>query len=327
MGQQLFKVNLERVNLTETDETTVVSRLTLSNNEKDDITFFYFNESNDIVRNDHQMAGSQIRDHLSQFTTTNELTEIDTELYKILTETVFPFVDKYYKEAIKEIKNTLERQVKLKRNLVSLLKEEESGKNLTFGSNDNFISNENNNDREKKQLNNKKLSYIAIESLISILLTLIKSAEKHDSAVVNQILSLADQLCEQIPAKYLLFFNQDKLLLKHLNPLVEYIEQLSLSSDSIVAKKTIKILLRFSIATGSFKGILPLLSKLVFDLSNTYDLKILFEQLNNCFTESVDQLEKQKQQKTSSLYLDQEKDNDSTSKESTGMEPIISFLP
>ena len=327
MGQQLFKVNLERVNSTGTDETTVVSHLTLSNNEKDDITFFYFNESNDIVRNDHQMSGSQIRDHLFQLTTTNELMEIDTELYKILTETVFPLVDKYYKEAIKEIKNTLERQVKLKKNLVSLLKEEESGKNWTFGSNDNFISNENNNDQEKKQLKNKKLSYIAIESLISILLILMKSIEKHDSAVVNQILSLADQLCEQIPAKYLLFFNQEKLLLKSLNPLVEYIERLSLSSDSIVATKTIKILLRFSIATGSFKGILPVLSKLVSDLSNTYDLKILFEQLNNCFTESVDQLEKQKQQKTTSLYLDQEKDNDATSKESTGMKPIISFLP
>jgi len=49
----------------------------------------------------------------------------------------------------------------------------------------------------------KNVSYFTLQSLISILLILIKSTEKSDSTIIYQIFSLASQLTEQIAMKCL----------------------------------------------------------------------------------------------------------------------------
>ena len=110
----------------------------------------------------------------------------------------------------------------------------------------------------------KQLTYFAIESLITILLILIKSAEKHDPTIIQRILTLTSQLCEQLPMNCLSSSNQDNFLFISLKPLIDYIEELSLTNDPMVTKLTRKTLLSFSVAKGSFKDLLPLLNELIF---------------------------------------------------------------
>ena len=59
-------------------------------------------------------------------------------------------------------------------------------------------------------------------------------------------------------------------LFKSLEPLINYINELSLSTDLFISKQTIKILLSFSIAKGSFKDILYLLNKLIFNTNEIF---------------------------------------------------------
>jgi hypothetical protein len=136
----------------------------------------------------------------------------------------------------------------------------------------------------------QQLSYFAIQSLTSILLILIKSAEKNDPTIIHQILILTGQLCEQLPMECL--SSENTLLFKSLEPLTNYINELSLSTDSILLKQIIQIRLSFSIAKGSFKDLLPLLNELIFNTTEIYNVQSLIIQMNNFLTETINEYEK-----------------------------------
>ncbi|CAF3976097.1 unnamed protein product [Rotaria sordida] len=157
-------------------------------------------------------------------------------------------------------------------------------------------------DGNSKEMQLPELSHFIIQSLTSILIILIKSAEKSDPTIVHQILTLTSQLCEQIPAKCL--STGDNLLSASLKPLTDYIYDLSFSKDSTVAKKAIKIRLGFSISQASFKHILPLLTNLIFITDDVYDVQGLFIRWNDDLTVALDDWEKQ--QSTDSTETDED---------------------
>ena len=128
-----------------------------------------------------------------------------------------------------------------------------------------------------------QLFYFAIESLTSILLILIKSAEKTDPTLIDQILSLTEQLSQQLPIKSLSSTNQ--LLFKSLEPLINYISQLS--NDSIFSKRTTKILLSLAVAKGSLKDLLVLFNNLILNTTDTFNVHILLQQINNYLSQNL----------------------------------------
>ncbi|CAF1202897.1 unnamed protein product, partial [Didymodactylos carnosus] len=130
----------------------------------------------------------------------------------------------------------------------------------------------------------QQLSYFALQSLLSVLLVLIKSVHNTDSTIIYQILTMTKQFIEQIPAKYLASENfKQSSLFTSLKPLSNYIEELSIQTVDLTAKKqAIEILLRFAVAKASFTELLHLIARLVFntDNINIYDVRGLILQLN-----------------------------------------------
>ncbi|CAF0846196.1 unnamed protein product [Didymodactylos carnosus] len=118
----------------------------------------------------------------------------------------------------------------------------------------------------------------------------------------------------------------DSLLFKSLKPLTNYINDLSSTKDLIIAKQAAIILWSFSIAKASFKDILLILSKLIFNTVDIYNAQGLFLQFNNGLTAAINEWEKQKEQLSDETASDsdyqsdsnQDKDDDITSKETTG---------
>ena len=142
-----------------------------------------------------------------------------------------------------------------------------------------------------------QLSFFAIQSLISILLILIKSAEKNDPTIIEQILLLTRQLTQQLPVRSLSSTNQ--MLFKSIEPLTNYIIQLS--TNSLYTTQTIEILLHFALAKGSFKEILNLLKNLIFNTTNEFHLQDLCRKMNNHISKYVEN--NQDFQSTSFDYL------------------------
>jgi len=313
MGQQLFKVDLNIGN-----DTPITSETILSSAGKDDISFFFpLNTSSDPTEanNDHQIPNSQIecikqiRDYLSILTKSIQWENINTEINEILMSSVFPSIIKQNEKVIEEINTRMAYKQQLQTALINKLKEDNYCNVSIFSQS--FIDSTSENGiiaENQQQQKDKQLSYFAIQSLLSILLILIKSAEKNDPTIIHQILILTGQLCEQLPIRCL--SSKNSFLFKSLEPLTNYIHDLSLRSDSIVSKQAIKILLSFSIAKGSFKDMLSLLNKLIFNTTDVYHVQGLIIQLNNGLTETINEWEKPDNESN-------EGDN-TTSKELTG---------
>ncbi len=128
---------------------------------------------------------------------------------------------------------------------------------------------------------------------------LLESVQKSDSHIVHQMLNLTNQLVEQIPLKYLSpdVYKRSNNLFKSLKPLTNYIQELSIHSDidPIAANQSIKILFNFSVIKASFKDILPLIRKLVFNTNDIFDIRKLLVKLNKYLTMTIDRFEKEKQ--------------------------------
>ncbi|CAF1399017.1 unnamed protein product [Rotaria sordida] len=131
--------------------------------------------------------------------------------------------------------------------------------------------------------------------LTSVLLILIRSAEKNDPSIINQILTLASQFCEQIPMKHLsspvLSPTTHHFLWKPLQPLTNYINELYLSEDQRISNQCVKILLSISIVKGSLKDILSVLRKLIFNKDDVYNVRGLLLQMNDCVLGTISRRE------------------------------------
>ncbi|CAF0748456.1 unnamed protein product [Adineta steineri] len=296
MGQELFEVHLN------TDEPIVITSETITSTVgNDDISlFFSLKNSSDLTEsnNDNQIPNSQteyikqIRNYLSTLTTPTQWEKLNSDINDILTNNVFPSIT----EQNNKITSIIDDRVTYKQQLeTSLTKKLQDNKYINLSifaqSFSNATLDNTNQQQDKDKYQSDQLSYFAIQSLISILLLLIKSAEKNDPIIIQQILILTGQLCEQFPVKCL--SSKNKFLFKSLEPLTNYIHELSLTTDPAISKQALKILLSFSIAKGSFKDILSLLNKLIFNTSDIYHVQGLIIQLNNGLTEAIDEWEKQ----------------------------------
>jgi hypothetical protein len=336
MGQHLFKVNLETVD--SIDNSTVF----LSSSDTDDLSFFYSStlpvetttspveyETSSQIPNCKSLFIKQIQNHLAVLTNSAELKELNTQINDILIGNVLLSISNCYKKAMREITDILENQQRLQTSLMSKVNEEEyailsifakpfvdsSSKDKNTSSAETEVETDGERQlrlakqkQQKAELQAQQISYFALQSLTSVLLILMKSAEKNDPAVVQQILVLTNQLCEQIPMNSLSPIesssNYSGFLFKSLKPLITYIDEVSLTKDPIVVKEAKKILLSFAIAKGSFRDILPVLYRLIFETSDVYNVRGLFLQLNNGLTLAIDQREKEKQQTTSIQNID-----------------------
>ncbi|CAF4720715.1 unnamed protein product, partial [Rotaria magnacalcarata] len=132
-----------------------------------------------------------------------------------------------------------------------------------------------------------------------MLLMLLKSVHKSDSTIVHQMLIVKNQLLEKIPLNYLSsnIYKRSNNLFKSLKPLTDYIQELSMQADidPFAANQSIKILFNFSVMKASFKDILPLIRKLIFNTNDSFDVRKLFVKLNKHLMIRMDQFEKEKQ--------------------------------
>ncbi|CAF3851995.1 unnamed protein product [Rotaria sordida] len=227
MGQQLSHVNEKLLSMTNNDSTQLTSDAIIADSGKDDILTL-LNVRNPLESNgsnpipvSERFHTKQIQTHLFQLTNSVEHKAINLEIYDILFENVFKNdLASHSQKTINEVEAILNQQQKLQTALMKKIQEEKNANQSIF-----------NKDKAERQA--QQLSYFAIQSLTSILLILIKSAEKHDPTIVQQILTLASQLCEQMPMKCLSFATNGTFLVKSLKPLTTYISDLSSQEDPI----------------------------------------------------------------------------------------------
>ncbi|CAF4182818.1 unnamed protein product [Rotaria sp. Silwood2] len=347
MGPQLSKINLKIIELTKAEDVTLNSDTIVSNNGKEDINLFLTiknvtdTRTNSILLDNggHRVLNSenklikQIQNNLSLLINTTEQTTINTEIDNILMKDILAFVTNHYQSAMKDIQDILKTQQRLQGALKEKLEMDKNVDRSVFAEpyavpyavkkkQVAFVTTTR--EQQKNEFQFQKLSFFGLQTLTSILLMLIRSAEKNDPRIVDQILRLASELCEQIPVKCLsssvLSPAINNLLCKSLKPLTIYINELYLSEDQIVAKHAVKILLSISIAKASLKDILPILYKLIFNKDDVYDIRGLLLQMNDGLIETITEMEESMRKvfngKASVLTLDTDSSEDESESES-----------
>ncbi|CAF3840928.1 unnamed protein product [Rotaria sordida] len=335
MGAQLSKINLKLIELTTTDDLTLSSDTIVSSYGKEDINLFLpikfttdtktslilsdddcqiFNYENKLIK--------QIRNHLSLLTNTTEQIAINDEIDHILMKDIYELITNQYQRAMKDIQHIFNTKEELHRTIKEKL---DIDKNI-----DEFISTvpyaTTRVEEEKKievatttskqqqvDVGFQKFLGFSLQMLTSVLLILIRSAEKNDPSIINQILTLANQFCEQIPIERLsssiLSPTTHNLLWKPLQPLTNYINELYLSEDQHVSNQSIKILLSISIAKGSLKDILSILKKLIFNKDNVvYDVRGLLLQMNDCVLGTINSNEDASENEDEEEHKDKHED-------------------
>jgi len=315
MGQNLSNANTKLTEFVKKDGIPLTTEKILSGSDTNDTSVFLCSknltdtttcttESNydNLIANSEKQLIQNIQNQLYLLTNINELEKINSQIHATLTETIFLPMVTDFRQTINDIKATFEKQEQLQ---ISLIKKLEDEKNIDQGiftlidsssenTNDDNVQESEFDKQIKKEANiqDQQLSHLATESFSSILLLLIKSAEKYDPSTVHQVLTLTGQLYENIPMKYLSTINnKNNFLFKSLISLTNYVNQLPPSTDLIIKKETIKILLSFAIAKGSFKDILPILNQLIFNTTDVFNVRNLFIQLNNGLTNTIKKLE------------------------------------
>lgn len=275
MGQQLFKVQLDP---------NITNEIPLDQIE-DDITCFFASKSsypNQQISALQTEYIKQIQNDLFLLTKSSRWEQINNDINEQFIQTILTSILDQNKTLIEE-QNT--RSIYKQELQTSLTTKMTNDKNLTLSIfAQSSSSDDTRNDEEKQE---ELISYFGLQSLISILLILIRSVEKNDPKVLEEILLLTNNLCEQLPMKCL--SSKTNLLFKSLEPFTNYIQMLSSSStDDMISKQIIQIQLCFSIAKGSFRDILSLLSKLIFNTNQIYQVESLFIQMNNYLTKSLE---------------------------------------
>ncbi|CAF3325918.1 unnamed protein product [Rotaria socialis] len=249
-----------------------------------------------------QTLSKQIRQDLFLLTNSSAVDELNTKIANIITQ-VFDRIATTNANLQNAIQSINDKQQQLKNSYAEKLNDDKNITTSIFAQSFNDSANSNNasseNKKELHQFQAEQLSFFAVQSLISMLMMLLKSIHQYDSTIVHQMLNLTNQLIEQIPLNYLSpdIYKQSSNLFKSLKPLTNYIHELSKHTevDPIAASQSIKILLNFSVIKASLKEALPLIRSLMFNTTDTYDIRRLFIELNNDLTKTMDQIEKEKQ--------------------------------
>ncbi|CAF4618471.1 unnamed protein product, partial [Rotaria socialis] len=306
MGQQVSLADLKIPDLfaTNTQHSDEVS----STNETEDIHLFLpFNIVNEINKNSHsfhnqkssnelsitkQTLINHIRNDISVFSNLSGVNEFNTGIAEIIKK-IFDYIETTNTTLRNSMQSTITKQKQLKNSYVEKLKDDENENTSIFSE---IL---NNSEKISDEQQAKELSFFAVQSFINILLVLLESVQKSDFTIVHQMLSLTIRLVEQIPLNYLSsdVYKRSHNLFKSLKPLINYMQQLSLQTDidPIAANQSIEILFNFSTVKASFKDILPLIRKLIFNTNDIFDIRKLLIKLNKHLTMTIDRFEKEKQ--------------------------------
>ncbi|CAF3356499.1 unnamed protein product [Rotaria socialis] len=306
MGQQVSLADLKIPDLfaTNTQHSDEVS----STNETEDIHLFLpFNIVNEINKNSHsfhnqkrsnelsitkQTLINHIRNDISVFSNLSGVNEFNTGIAEIIKK-IFDYIETTNTTLRNSMQSTITKQKQLKNSYVEKLKDDENENTSIFSE---IL---NNSEKISDEQQAKELSFFAVQSFINMLLVLLESVQKSDFTIVHQMLSLTIRLVEQIPLNYLSsdVYKRSHNLFKSLKPLINYMQQLSLQTDidPIAANQSIEILFNFSTVKASFKDILPLIRKLIFNTNDIFDIRKLLIKLNKHLTMTIDRFEKEKQ--------------------------------
>ncbi|CAF1283378.1 unnamed protein product [Adineta steineri] len=282
MGQQLSHAHEKFLSITNNDTNApLTSDAIISHSGKDDILTLLNAQNPQLFSK--RLHTKQIQNHLFQLTNSVEYDAINREIYGILFENVFKTdLASRWQTIISEVQALFDREQKLQIDLTKKIQEEKNVDRSIFHR------------KDKSERPAQQLPYFAIQSLTSVLLILIKSAEKHDPTIVQQILTLASELCEQLPTKCLSSVTDSSSLVKTLRPLTTYINDLLSREDPSMRKQATKILLCFGLAKNSLKDILPIVNKLIFQMDEIYDAQGLLMELNNNLIDALDEFETKK---------------------------------
>ncbi|CAF3684272.1 unnamed protein product, partial [Rotaria sordida] len=306
MGQQISLSDRKIPDLLATNNQQ--SNEVSSTNETEDIHLFLpFDIINEINKNftwlpnqkisnelsiTKEVLINQIRNDISDFSNLFGVKEFNMEIAEIIKK-MFDYIATMNTNLQNSMQLIINKQEQLKNSYNEKLKDDENEMNSIFS--------ETLTDLEKisDEQQVKELSFFAVQSLITMLLMLLESVHKSDSTIIHKMLNLTNQLVEQIPLNCLSsdVYKRSHNLFKSLKPLTNYIQELSIQTDidPIAANQSIKILFNFSVMKTSFKDILPLIRKLIFNTNDIFDIRKLLIKLNKHLTMMLDRFQKEKQ--------------------------------
>lgn len=298
MGQQLSNVNSTIIDWMDQNGATHNFDSLLSSDNHENINLFLSGKTlaDETVNGNHiliseELLTKNIQNDLSILTKGNDLIEINTKVDKLLLENGFTLVANLYRQACQDMKTIFDKQCKLRTAAEKKLSDDNNPCESIFS------------ESSSMEDNTQQFSYFAIQMLTSLLLVSVRIHEKIDASISSQIIIVASQLCEQIPIKALRSHenslnSSDSLMFKSLIPLINYIKELSLLTDGFVATQAVKILLKLSIAQGSFQDLLSIISRMIFNTTDVYNLQHLLRQMNDCLIESSKECEPLRQDNT-----------------------------
>ncbi|CAF4876732.1 unnamed protein product, partial [Rotaria socialis] len=297
MGQQVSLTDLKIPDLLSTNNQQ--PNEVLSDDQTEDIHLFLpLDIIKEINKNSSELSIAkeklihQIRNDISVSSNLSVVNEFNAKIVEIIKKTL-DYIATQHTCLQNSIQSIINKQKQLKDSYGEKLKDDENATTSIFP--EALIDSE----KVSHEQQLKELSFFAVESLITMLLMLLKSVHKSDSTIVHQMLTLKNQLLERIPLNYISsdICKRSNNLFKSLKPLTNYIQELSMQTDidPFAANQSIKILFNFSVLKASLKDILPLIRKLIFNTNDIFDVRELFVKLNKHLMIRMDQFEKEKQ--------------------------------
>ncbi|CAF1140584.1 unnamed protein product [Rotaria magnacalcarata] len=257
MGQQVSLTDLKTPDLLSTNNQQ--PNEVLSNDQTEDIHLFLpFAIIKEINQNSSELSIAkeklinQIRNDISVSSNLSGVNEFNAKIVEIIKK-MLDYIATKHTCLQNSIQSIINKQKQLKDSYGEKLRDDENATTAIFPEaliDSEKVSNE-------QQL--KELSFFAVESLIAMLLVLLKSVHNSDSTIVHQMLILKNQLLERIPLNYISsdICKRSNNLFKSLKPLTDFIQELSMQTgiDPFATATELNIEQRFLAAVEYLKSI------------------------------------------------------------------------
>jgi hypothetical protein len=205
MGQHLSNINSKIIDSLKKSDAELNSDTITTCNGKDDVILF-LNVKSPICpsigssfqsNHDHQVPSSercsikQIQNNLSLLTGGTEFTDLNMQIHELFENDIFLSVVTHHTDAIEELPSMFTNEQQLEESLAKKLANDQTTDRPIFFKRSTLSSkvtnSESSDGRNSKENQFQELFYFVIQSLTSMLLTQIKSAEKNDPRIVHQI--------------------------------------------------------------------------------------------------------------------------------------------
>ena len=287
MDQNLYNVHTEII-----DSTSLTTEFTqsvdLRSSHSQENFWFLSNEQHvnlpekTFSRDAQIQSINTIREHLTALTKCNAWNVIKEQLSETIKTNVTKMIKEYYETIFQEIDHFKKKKEIFRKRIDETFEDNRSQTQRLSSGKSSDISIDTKNERMKMEL-----SSFGIRSLISTVLLLIRSAEKHDPSLVDEILVFATELTRQLPVKCLSSYKIDPSWIKSLEPLIVYMNGLSTRSNPSLVGQAQMILLSMAMAKGSLKDLLPLIMFFFVDKNSTYRVAHLFRRWNEDLSENL----------------------------------------